>query len=76
MFLRKVTGKEDKSSRVQATAAVLSKLKDENKAESLHGLEWIFFGFVLQTLGAILLVVDSCWVNFFLEKASQGPHVQ
>jgi len=75
MFVRKLLRKEDKGARVQATAAILSKLKDENKAVSLHGLEWIFFGFVLQTLGAILLVVDACWVNFFLEKASQ-PHVQ
>jgi hypothetical protein len=73
MFWRKLICQEDKNKRVEKTSAILAKLNDENKAESLHGLEWVFLGFILQTVGAILTAIDAFWINFFIENASKAP---
>jgi hypothetical protein len=65
MFWRKITFAEAKSERVNKTAAALAGMTPENRAESLHGLHWIFLGFLLQTAGAALAMVDA-----FLPKGS------
>jgi hypothetical protein len=44
-------------------------LSEENKQKSLHGLSWIFLGFVLQTAGGIMLLLDTYWINFVVEKS-------
>jgi hypothetical protein len=69
MFARKIVGKDDMTARVNRVATKLAEMKPENKAESLHGLHWIFLGFVLQTIGALLLAIDAVCVNFFLDPS-------
>lgn len=71
MFWNKLTRSEDRITRINEVSTKLAAMSVENKAESLHGLHWVFFGFVLQTLGAVLLAFDAAWVNFILEKSSK-----
>ncbi len=72
MFGRKLIFREDKNNRVEKTVAILAERNDENKAESLHGLDWVFLGFILQTVGAVLIAIDAFWINFFVENASKA----
>lgn len=72
MFGRKLIGRDDETTRINEVSTRLATMSAENKAESLHGLHWVFFGFVLQTIGAVLLVIDSIWVNFILETSSKA----
>lgn len=58
----------EKTERYIEVAGKFAKLKEENKGESLVGLHWVFFGFSLQTLGAILIMIDVVWLNLCVEK--------
>jgi hypothetical protein len=71
MFGRKLGGQGEYNKRVHDTAVILSRMRPEDKAESLHGLHWIFFGFILQTLGAVMAAVDAMWVNSVRDAASK-----
>src|ERR1700746_3146863 len=51
---RDLTGQGDKINRHNQVAAKIAEMTSEDKADSLSGVEWIFVGFLLQTVGAIL----------------------
>lgn len=59
MFFRKLVGKDEKNQRIRMVLAALSNTKVEKKPESLLGLHWVFFGFILQTIGAVLAVAAA-----------------
>ena len=48
-------------------ATKFAELEKEKKADSLSGLYYVFLGFVFQTVGAILLLIDVVWLNLFHE---------
>jgi|SRR5579864_43885 len=56
-------GETDKKNHYVSVASTFAKLKEENKGETLVGVHWVFFGFFLQTWGAILILVDVLIVN-------------
>jgi hypothetical protein len=68
MFFRKAKRQE----RINQVATALTEGKDEEKAKSLAGLQWVFLGFVLQAFGSILLTIDAVWVNFFVETTQKA----
>jgi hypothetical protein len=55
---RDLTGQEDKVNRHNRVAAKLAGMTPEDKADSLRGVEWVFVGFLLQTGGAIIVLID------------------
>jgi hypothetical protein len=64
--------KADSQRRKNEIATKLAELEKEKKGESLSGLYFVFLGFVLQTIGAILLAIDAVWLNLFHEVASKA----
>jgi hypothetical protein len=53
---RDLTGQSESADRQNRVASRLA--GSEDKAISLRGVEWVFVGFVIQTLGAILALID------------------
>ena len=54
MLWRMIFFQEQKTVRHNAVAAKFAALRPEEKGESLSGIQWVFVGFVLQTIGAAL----------------------
>src|SRR5690348_16966181 len=63
MMWRKATRQNEKNLRNQRVAAAIAIMSPENKAESYTGVHWLFVGFVFQTVGAIMILIDSICVN-------------
>ena len=64
MMWRKMRGKNEELSRHLRVTTALAKLRPEDKSRSLDGIYWVFVGFVLQTIGALLVLLDVLIINF------------
>jgi hypothetical protein len=63
MIWRKLTGKRAELARHLRVSNALAKLKPEDESHSLDGIYWVFVGFVLQTFGAVLVLIDALIIN-------------
>ena len=61
-------GERENTKRYIEIAGKFAALKEQDKGESFVGLHWLFFGFFLQTLGAILIMIDVAWLNVCVER--------
>jgi hypothetical protein len=68
---REIAGEGEKTARHNRVAALMAEMTPENKAESLNGIHWVFFGFLLQAIGALLILGDVVWLNVVAERATQ-----
>lgn len=69
MLWRKIMGRSEESARHLRVTSALAKLRPEDKARSLDGIYWVFVGFVLQTFGALLVLVDALVMNLGKHQA-------
>jgi hypothetical protein len=64
MIGRSLIGRRDRNKEHAEVAAAFAELIDEKKGEILSGTQWVFFGFFLQTMGAVLIAIDAFCLNF------------
>jgi hypothetical protein len=63
MLGRLIIGQGKKNQEHSDVAAAFAELTPEKKGESLTGAHWLFIGFFLQTIGALLIMADAWIVN-------------
>jgi hypothetical protein len=60
-----LTGQKEKKALHAEIATKFASITAESRGESLYGIQWVFFGFFLQTVGAVLILADTLVLNLW-----------
>jgi hypothetical protein len=61
--LHRITGQKKKQDLHLEIETAFGGITKEKRGESLYGIQWVFIGFFLQTVGAILILLDTWILN-------------